>query len=75
MHAGGPGALAHEGDILGIAPETGDVLLDPVKGGNLVHEAVIRDPRLGLRRHVGVQEAEHAQPVVHGDDHLVGVAG
>lgn len=75
MHAGGPGALAHKSDVLRITPEASDVFLDPVKGGYLIHEAIIRDSRLGLGRHVGVQETEHAQPVVHGDDHLVRVAG
>lgn len=75
MHARGSGALAHKGDIFGITSETRDVLLNPVQGSDLVHEPIIRNPCLGLRRHVGVQEAEHAQPVVHGDDHLVGVAG
>lgn len=75
VHASGPGALTHEGDVLRIPAEQGDMLLDPVQGGNLIHEPVIRDSCFGLRRHVGVQETEHAQPVVHGDDHLVGVAG
>lgn len=74
MHASGTGALTHEGDIVGVASEERDMLLYPVQGGDLVHEAIIRNPRLRLRRHVGVQEAEYAQPVVHSDDHLVGVA-
>jgi len=74
MHASSTSALTHEGNIVGIATEERDMLLYPMQCGDLVHEAIIRNPRLRLRRHVGVQEAEYAQPVVHGDDHLVGVA-
>lgn len=74
MHTGGSGALTHQSDVVGITSEKSDVLLYPVQSSDLVHEAIIRNPRFGLRRHVGVQEAEYAQPVVHGDDHLVGVA-
>ncbi|KAG7205960.1 hypothetical protein KM043_007887 [Ampulex compressa] len=75
MHARSASALAHEGDVVGITAEEGDVLLHPVKGRYLVHQAVIRDPGLSLRRHVGVQESEDPEAVVHRYDHLFGVAG
>lgn len=75
MNTGGPSPLAHQRHVVGIAAKQGDVLVDPLERRDLIHQPVIRDPRLGLGRHVGVEKAEHAQPVVHRHDYLVCVAG
>lgn len=75
MNTGGPSPLAHQRHVVGIAAKQGDVLVDPLERRDLIHQPVIRDPRLRLGRHVGVEKAEHAQPVVHRHDYLVCVAG
>ena len=42
MDAGGPLAVAHEGDVGGVPAEAADVLLDPVQRRDLV-----QDPQVG----------------------------
>lgn len=37
-------SMAHDRDVGGIAAELGDVLLDPVQGGDLIHQNVVRAP-------------------------------
>lgn len=75
MNTGGPSPLTHQRHVVGIAAKQSNVLFDPLKRRDLIHQPIIRDPRLGLRRHVGVEKTKHAQPVVHRYDHLVRVAG
>ena len=60
---------------LGVAAEVGDVLLDPLEGRDLVHQAVVGHLRVLMGRRVGVEEAEDPEPVVDGDHHHIAVAG
>jgi hypothetical protein len=56
VDAGGTGAVSKEGDGGGIAAEMLNILLDPLEGGDLVHEPVVGHPRVLVRRCVRVQE-------------------
>lgn len=75
VDASSPGALAHQRDVARIAAKVLDVLLHPVQRRYLIHEAVIGHAGLGVRRDVGVEEAQDAEPIVQGDHYHVGVAG
>ena len=68
-------ALSEDHDIVGIASELCDVLLDPLEGLDLVHDAVVAGGSvLVLRDQVGMRhESEHAEAVVDGhEDHVLG---
>ena len=70
LHRDGPGALAHNGDVVAVAAEVGDVLLHPPDGRQLVVQAEVAVPAV-LRLYFPVgQVAQHPHPVVgeHGDD-------
>ncbi len=56
MDAGGAGAVSEERDGGGIAAEMLNILLDPLEGGDLVHESVVGHARVLVRRCVSVQE-------------------
>ena len=57
MNAGSSGVVAEQSDRVRIPAELFDVLLDPLQGGDLVHQPVVGHPGLAVRAHVGVQEA------------------
>lgn len=61
---GGAGALAEDGDAVGIAAKVGDVGSDPVQGGDLVCEAVVAVGDAVVES----QEPERREAVVDGDD-------
>ncbi len=56
VDAGGAGAVSEERDGGGVAAEMLNILLDPLEGGDLVHEPVVGHPRVLVRRCVRVQE-------------------
>lgn len=57
VDASGAGPVAHQRNVLGVAAEQGDVLLDPVEHGYLVHQPVVGHASSRVWRTVGVQEA------------------
>jgi hypothetical protein len=57
------GALAEEGDLLGVTAEVGDVVLDPLDGEDLVLEADVGAASLGELREV--EETERVQAVLY----------
>ena len=59
--AHGAGALAEQGDIVGVAAEGGNVVPDPGEGEQLVVEAEIARRLVRLQ----AEPAEDAQAVVH----------
>ena len=62
--------LAEDGHAARIAAKLPDVVLDPAQRRLLIHESVVARRmigRLGGQRGMG-EEAQSAQPVVHGDD-------
>ena len=70
LNGHGPGALAHEGQVLRVAAEVRDVGLYPAQGGELVVQAEVALPAVpGLELRMG-QVAQNAHPVVgeDGDD-------
>uniref|UniRef100_A0A182UR08 Uncharacterized protein n=1 Tax=Anopheles merus TaxID=30066 RepID=A0A182UR08_ANOME len=63
VHGGGARTLAHDRDQLPVATEPLDVALHPAQGERLILQAeVARCGRIARR-----QEAEHTEPVLHGD--------
>ena len=65
------GRLAEDGHARRVAPERGDVPLDPAEGGDLVEEAVVARrpvPGLGAQQRVG-EIAERPEAVVDGHQH------
>lgn len=48
--------MTKEGDVGWVAPEKGDILLDPVEGRYLVHEAIVGYAGFEVRGRIGVQE-------------------
>ena len=60
--AGAAGGFAHEGDIGGIAAESGDVVFDPVEGEELVEDGGVGDAVVAEAGEVEV--AEGAEPEV-----------
>ena len=60
--AGAAGGFAHEGDIGGVAAESGDVVFDPVEGEELVEDSGVRDAVVAEAGEVEV--AEGAEPEV-----------
>ena len=75
MNTRGSSSVAKHGDGLGISTKVLDVLLDPLESRNLIHQAVVGHLWVLMRRRVGVEEAEHSQSVVEGDDDEVAVRG
>ena len=75
MNTGCTSSVAKHGDGLRVSTKVLDVLLDPLESRNLVHQAVVGHLRVLMRRRVGVEEAEHSEPVVDGDHQHVSVAG
>ena len=73
MNTGCTSSVAKHGDGLRVSTKVLDVLLDPLESRNLVHQAVVGHLRVLMRRRVGVEEAEHSEPVVEGDDDEVSV--
>ena len=69
-----PSSVTEHCDGLRVASEAVNVLLYPLEGGYLVHQAVVGHLRLLVGSSVSVEEAEEAQPVVdgHHDDVAVG---
>lgn len=66
VHACRARSVAQQRDVGGIATEDGDVLLDPVQGGDLVHEPVVcGTPGVGVG--VGVQETCKRKDDLTGD--------
>eukprot|EP00968_Pinguiococcus_pyrenoidosus_P012012 scaffold1016_cov258-Pinguiococcus_pyrenoidosus.AAC.16 len=74
-HTGGAGALAVDGDPIGIAPEVGDVVPEPRQRGELVLQAQVprsAEQRIALLvQHVHESEDVEAVVDLHGD-HLLG---
>ena len=72
LHRHGAGAFTEDGDIPGVAAEGRDVLLHPLQGGDLVHQAVVAEPApvgvLGGQSRVG-EVAEATQAVVDRHHH------
>ena len=75
MNTGSSSSVTKHGDGLGVSAKVLDVLLDPLESRNLIHQAVVGHLWVLVRRRVGVEEPEHAQPVVEGDDDEVAVGG
>ena len=75
MNTGCSSSVAKHRDGLGISSKVLDVLLDPLESRNLIHQAVVGHLWVLMRRRVCVEEAEHSQPVVEGDDDEVAVRG
>ena len=70
--AGAAGGFTHEGDIGGVAAESGDVVFDPVEGEELVEDGGVGDAVVAEAGEVKV--AEGAEPEVQGDiDHVHGL--
>jgi hypothetical protein len=57
------GALAEEGDLLGVTAKVGDVVLDPLDGEDLVLEADVGAAGLSELREV--EETERVQAVLY----------
>lgn len=57
VNARGSRPVTHQRNVVGVAAEESDVLLDPVEHGYLIHETVVghASPRIG--RSVGVQKS------------------
>ena len=72
-HAATTGTLSEDGDVVGVATELRNILLNPLQGLNLVEDAVVAaDVVRTLSRKGWVnEEAEDAQTVVDGDEHHV----
>ncbi len=66
-----PGGLSGDGDIARIAPEGGDVALDPFQGRDLVEQPVVtRDFLSRFSAQLGVRQiAQHPQPIVDRHHH------
>ena len=73
LHAGGAGALTHDGDIFRVTAESGDVILDPGNGGHLVIQAVVTG-EAGFFLQLGqAYKAHRTKAVIQGDtDHALG---
>ena len=71
MHRHPPGALTDDRDVVWIAAECGDVLLDPFERSELVHVAVIAQQAVVLvrlrQRRMG-ERAEAPDPIVRADE-------
>src|SRR4051794_35501400 len=63
-----PGGFTENGDIAGVTAEHRDVALDPLEGGDLVHEGIVAEWAIGtfLRQCRVGEKAEAAQAVVDG---------
>ena len=75
VDTGGPGPEAKKCHRLRVAAKLSDVLLDPLERRNLIHQAVVCHLRVLVRRSVGVEETEDAEPVIDRDHHHLPVAG
>ncbi len=71
MHSGAHCArrLAVDGDVLGIASESGDVLVHPLEGRDLVENADVRRRASIGGQPAQIEETESSEPVVEGDQH------
>ena len=58
---------------LRVPSEMCNILLNPLECSNLIHQTVIRHLWMLMRSSVGVEEAEHAQPVIDGDHHNIAI--
>ncbi|KAB8356580.1 hypothetical protein FH972_024162 [Carpinus fangiana] len=72
VDGGAAGRLAEDGDLVGVAAERGNVVLGPLQGEALVHEAEVLLGGVELGRG---GEAEDVGAVVCGDDNHVLVCG
>ena len=63
-----PGRLAEHRDVGRVAAERRDVVAHPVERRDLVEEAGVARPLEAVGQLLEVQEAEHAEAVVDGDD-------
>ena len=66
LHAGGTCALTHNGDVLRVTAEGGDVVLDPPDGGQLVKQTVVAGMSGFLLQLGQAGKAPGAQAVVDG---------
>ena len=73
MNTGCTSSVAKHGDGLRVSTKVPDVLLDPLESRDLIHQAVVGHLRVLMRRRVGVEEAQHSESVVEGDDDEVSV--
>lgn len=73
MNTGCPSSVTEHGDGLRVSAKVLDVLLDPLESRNLIHQAVVRHLWVLVRSSVGVEEPQHSQSVVEGDDNEVPV--
>ena len=66
----GAGRLAGDGDVVRVAAERRDVLLDPLQRGDGVHHPVVAGAAVaGFLRQLGMrEEPERTEPVIHRDD-------
>ena len=72
-HRRGAGRLAERGHSIGVAPEGGDVLLDPAQCRHLVSQCeIVVEP---VAKVAEFETAEHADPVGDVDHHHVSVRG
>ena len=70
-HAKGPGALAKQRDILGIAAKVRNMTLDPGEGQVLILECHVASRLICLQ----AEEAEGAEAIVDRDDDYVPIVG
>jgi hypothetical protein len=66
LHAAGAGALAEDHNVIRVATELGDILLDPFQGLDLVEDTIVAGYSVrALSCKLGVsQEAENAETIV-----------
>lgn len=57
VDTGSPGVVTEKGNRVWVSAELFNVLLDPLQGRDLVHQAVVGHPGLPIRADVGVEEA------------------
>jgi hypothetical protein len=68
-HRERPRRLAEDRHVVRVAPEGRHVVLDPLQRGHHVEQAEVAADVAVFRCHAGMrQEAEHAQPMVGGDE-------
>ena len=66
LHAAGTGALSEDHNVVRVAAELGDIFLDPLKGLDLVKDAIVAGYSVrafGSKLRMG-QEAENAETIV-----------
>lgn len=56
VYTGRPSSMARQGHRVGIPTELLDVLLNPVEGSHLIHQAVVGHPSVGMRIGIGIQK-------------------